>query len=90
MSSDDFQPPEPPSAEELAELENGDPLCELRKAARELYMAGRWECATIAPSEAASLWEVLRDAAGIPVGTASAAGVGADTYDAAKHEAIYP
>lgn len=47
----------------------------LRQAAFDLYLAGRWDCASVPPETAAQLWEALRDALGLPVGTATAAGV---------------
>jgi hypothetical protein len=46
-------------------------------AARALYMAGRWECSALPGSEQVRLWEALRDALGLPKGTATAAGVAA-------------
>lgn len=51
---------------------------ELRAAATELYMAARWTAVgCIAPSEEARLWINLRDALGLPPGTATGVGVGA-------------
>jgi hypothetical protein len=47
----------------------------LKSAALKLYLAGRWDCQTIPPEQAAVLWEALRDALGLPAGTATAAGV---------------
>ena len=41
----------------------------LKTAAIKLYNAGRWTCATVPPWDAEKLWEELRDAAGIPLGT---------------------
>lgn len=48
----------------------------LHAAATALYLAGRWECAGV--PNAAKLWEDLRDALGLPPGTATARGIGAD------------
>lgn len=47
----------------------------LRSAATALYMAGRWDCDKLQPSEQARLWEDLRDALGLDHGTATSAGV---------------
>jgi hypothetical protein len=47
----------------------------LRSAATNLYMAGCWTCKTVPGDEQRILWEGLRDAAGIPNGTATSAGV---------------
>jgi hypothetical protein len=49
------------------------PFERLRDAAKGLYMAGRWSCDR--SCDEAALWTELRDAAEIPAGTATAAGV---------------
>jgi hypothetical protein len=43
--------------------------------AHQLYLAGRWTCEGLSPEEQARLWEDLRDALGLPEGTATKAGV---------------
>jgi|SRR6185436_2036188 len=48
-------------------------------AARRLYFAGRWTADGVEDAEAAQLWERLRDALGLPPGSATAAGLGAFT-----------
>lgn len=50
-------------------MENND---KLRKAALALYFAGRWSCHK--PVDEAKLWEDLRDALGLPAGSATKAG----------------
>jgi|LauGreDrversion2_5_1035112.scaffolds.fasta_scaffold18011_2 hypothetical protein len=47
-----------------------DEIEALRAAARALYLAGYWKCDR--PVDEQSLWENLRDAAGIAPGTATA------------------
>jgi hypothetical protein len=47
----------------------------LEAAGKALYMAGRWDCVSVDAGHAARLWEALRDALGLPVGTATANGV---------------
>lgn len=68
---DDYPARPAPDAVDLAEG--------IASAARDLYLAGRWECATVPASEQVRLWERLRDAAGIEPGTATKAGVAATT-----------
>jgi hypothetical protein len=67
------------SAQELFDaivaLANPWTLLRVGDAAHALYMAGRWECHALPESEQARLWEALRDALGLPQGTATAAGV---------------
>jgi hypothetical protein len=48
----------------------------LQDAAKKLYMAGVWRCSTLSHDDQVRLWTELRDAAEIPAGTATAAGVG--------------
>ena len=48
---------------------------DLKAAATALYMAGRWDCANLSGDEQARMWEALRDALGLSVGTATTAGV---------------
>lgn len=47
----------------------------LEKAVWNLYLSGRWECVSLRPETKRKLWEELRDAAGIPPGTATKYGV---------------
>jgi hypothetical protein len=47
----------------------------LQIAAENLYRAGRWSTPRLSDSEQAALWEALRDALGLNVGTATALGV---------------
>lgn len=47
-------------------------------AARKLYLAGRWS-AGLPDALEARMWEDLRDALGLAPGTATEAGMGADT-----------
>jgi hypothetical protein len=55
-------------------------LMRLHLAGVQLYLAGRWECATVSEGHAADLWARFRDALGLPKGTATALGLGdADT-----------
>lgn len=49
----------------------------LVEAVRALYLAARWTADR--PVDEAALWEAVRDAAGIPEGSATAAGIGAET-----------
>lgn len=57
------------------ELEEArEKLATITAAARKLYLSGRWTAGLPAPLEA-RMWEDLRDALGIRVGTATAAGV---------------
>jgi hypothetical protein len=49
----------------------------LEKVATDLYMAGCWQREGHTAEEDAPLWESLRDALGLPAGTATAAGVAA-------------
>ena len=51
-------------------------LLAVRDAAMALYLAGRWDCAAVGGSAAAAMWERLRDALGLPHGTATARGIG--------------
>lgn len=51
----------------------------LQAAATNLYLAGRWDCQSIPTEQASVLWESLRDALGLPVGTATKRGVGSMT-----------
>ena len=53
------------------------PLAALQEAGRALYLAGRWECPAVSDDEAMKLWTALRDALGLPVGTATALDIGA-------------
>ena len=53
----------------------------IRAAATALYLAGRWDCPNVTPRDAARLWEGLRDALGLPVGTATAHGVQGEYTD---------
>jgi hypothetical protein len=46
----------------------------LAKAGRDLYFAGRWSCDRSV--DEAKLWEAMRDALDLPVGSATAAGLG--------------
>lgn len=48
----------------------------LEQAARELYFAGRWQLEGVADEHSAELWAALRDALGLPPGSATAAGLG--------------
>jgi hypothetical protein len=48
----------------------------LADAATALYMAGRWSAPGVSDVEAARLWTALRDAVGLPEGTATTAGIG--------------
>jgi hypothetical protein len=48
----------------------------LQGAATRLYLAGMWRSSTVPNDEQVRLWTALRDAAEIPAGTATAAGVG--------------
>lgn len=48
----------------------------VRAAATALYLAGAWRCDNLPPEIQAQMWEELRDALGLPVGTATTAGVG--------------
>jgi len=50
---------------------------EMRDSAIALYMSGRWECRELTPEQQAALWVRLRDAAHLPNGTATKAGVAA-------------
>lgn len=45
-------------------------------AARRLYLAGTWTTPGLPPAEQADLWMELRDALGLPPGTATATGSG--------------
>jgi len=54
----------------------GEPKETLLEAVRALYFAGYWTCAGSTREKQAALWERLRDAAGIPEGAATEAGVG--------------
>lgn len=49
----------------------------LKEAATVLYMVGRWSAPGISDEMAAKLWEDLRDALGLPPGTATSVGIGA-------------
>jgi hypothetical protein len=49
----------------------------IEEAALALYFAGRWSCDKLPPDEQARLWEELRDALGLPEGSATKAGVNA-------------
>lgn len=49
-----------------------DELFLLKKAVRDVYEAGFWECRTVPYLKQIELWTKLRDAASIPVGTATA------------------
>lgn len=51
----------------------------LREAATALYIAARWESPVIACEQAVVLWTALRDALSLPVGTATQAGVAAES-----------
>jgi hypothetical protein len=42
---------------------------------KEMYLTGRWTCDAISEAKERQLWARLRDAAGIPRGTATAAGI---------------
>lgn len=54
-------------------------ITRLERFALELYSAGFWKADGLSAHQAASLWERHRDLHNIPVGTATAKGVG-DTY----------
>lgn len=49
-------------------------------AARRLYFAGTWTTPGLPPAEQADLWMELRDALGLPPGTATAAAAGSRSY----------
>jgi hypothetical protein len=51
------------------------PVDALAEAALALYLAGRWTSEWVSVDEQARLWEALRDALGLPEGTATKAGV---------------
>jgi hypothetical protein len=64
--------PEIPTAADYAtdmELDN------LRRVCLELYMAGRWTATGLDSTDQARMWSGLRDALGLPAGTATQAGV---------------
>ena len=48
---------------------------ELHAAALQLYMAGKWDCDTLEDDEQTRLWINLRNALGLPEGTATKAGL---------------
>jgi hypothetical protein len=56
-------------------------ITRLEKFALELYSAGFWKAEGLSAHQSAALWERFRDLFNIPVGTATAKGVG-DTYQA--------
>ena len=60
---------------QIAAIAPPEPAQELHAAANALYAAGRWDCASIPLAEQAKLWESLRDALGLPTGTATKIGV---------------
>lgn len=47
----------------------------LKLAVNELYCAGRWDCNILTLDKQIALWEAVRDAAEIAVGTATSKGV---------------
>lgn len=53
---------------------SNEEYCALRKAANELYLAGRWSCSN--EVDEALLWSNLRDALQLEVGTATNLGIG--------------
>lgn len=50
---------------------------DIETAVRDIYFAGRWTCDSIPVDKQIELWEKLRDAAGIPKGSATKMNVGA-------------
>ncbi len=64
----------------------------LFSAARKLYFAGLWTCPKLSIDEQLDLWESLRDALELPLGSATDAGVGADddliAQDAARRKPV--
>ena len=50
---------------------------QIKQAATNLYMAGKWGCPNLNEADQSALWEALRDALGIPEGTATAVHRGA-------------
>lgn len=54
---------------------------ELWDAAKALYLAGRWDCALLPAGVAADMWARLRDALGIPEGTATKLGIAASIVE---------
>jgi hypothetical protein len=74
----DEQPLSPEEARDLAEE-----MLLIRAAALDLYQAGRWYLdrpavgrPSLSLADQALLWEHLRDALGLPLGTATEAGAG--------------
>jgi hypothetical protein len=53
-------------------------LEQVKAAAVKLYRAGRWSAPQVSDVDAAVMWTALRDALGVPDGTATALGVAAD------------
>lgn len=56
----------------------GNELEQLQAAVRNVYFAAKWTTDAIPEDKQRKLWENLRDAADIPVGSATNEGVGAD------------
>ena len=48
----------------------------LLKAVKELYFAGKWICLDLTEEQETRLWKDLRDAAEIPIGSATKAKCG--------------
>jgi hypothetical protein len=79
----------PTARQTAAEAER---VARLEEVATDLYMAGYWTRNEGTPQEDLSMWEALRDALGLPEGTATKAGVAAlaeedkgTLYDAARN-----
>ena len=81
------------AADRIEELEEGFDLAllayrrqhehikKLETAAFQLYMAGKWDCDTLEDDEQTRLWTNLRNALGLPEGTATKAGLIKGTND---------
>jgi hypothetical protein len=60
----------------------------LKESATALYVAGVWTTTGVPGDQQAKMWERLRDAIGLPVGTATKAGVAALDEHAALKDAL--
>lgn len=56
-------------------MEASQRAAQLPTAATALYLAGRWSAPNVSDSDAENLWTALRDALGLPEGTATKLGV---------------